>query len=299
MARDLEHLITEARNQRTAHIDVGTSLEIIRTIQKEDIEILRAVRRVRKQMAKVVNTIAEALRSGGRLFYVGAGTSGRLGVLDAAECPPTYGTRPETIQGIIAGGPRSMMRSAEGKEDRPELGKKSIQRRKVRRGDIVFGITASGSTPFVLAALAEARRRGASTILLTFNPTARPDTADLILAPVVGPEVVTGSTRMKAGTATKLILNTISTATMIRLGKTYGNLMVDLRATNVKLRNRACRIVMGIAGVDRDTASGLLRRAGGETKVAIVMSRCGVSPSKARHLLAAKGGILRKVIDPG
>jgi len=296
MERDLEALITEARNPRSSHIDVGSSLEIIDVIQKEDPEVLRAVRKVRRPMAEAVDLTAEALRSGGRLFYVGAGTSGRLGVLDAAECPPTFGTPPEMVQGIIAGGPRALVRSAEGKEDRPELGKRSVQRRQVTARDVVFGITACGSTPFVIGALAEARRREARTILLTFNPIEKRDLVDVLLAPVVGPEVVTGSTRMKAGTATKLILNTISTATMVRLGKTYGNLMVDLRATNAKLRDRACRIVAGLADVDRKTAAALLRRARGDTKVAIVMARREVGARKARELLRASGGILRPVI---
>lgn len=296
MERDLEALITEARNPKSSHIDMGSSLEIIDVIQKEHPEVLRAVRKVRRQMAEAVDLIVEGLRSGGRLFYVGAGTSGRLGVLDAAECPPTFGTPPEMVQGLLAGGPRALVRSAEGKEDRPELGRRSIRRRQVTRRDVVFGITACGSTPFVIGALEEARRREARTILLTFNPINDRDLVEVLLAPVVGPEIVTGSTRMKAGTATKLILNTVSTAAMIRLGKTYGNLMVDLRATNAKLRDRACRILAGLAKVDRKTAADLLRRARGDTKVAIVMARREVSATEARELLRASGGILRRAI---
>ena len=296
MKRDLSNLITESANRRTAHIDAGSSLEIIEMIQDEDTEVLRAVREVRAEMALAVDLVADAVKAGGRLFYVGAGTSGRLGALDAAECPPTFGTPPEMIQGVIAGGRPALTRAIEGAEDRSDLAQRAIRLRGVGDGDVIFGITACGSTPFVLAALAEARRRGAKTILLAFNPGTGPGHADLMLLPVVGPEVVTGSTRMKAGTATKLILNTISTAVMIRLGKVYGNLMVDLQATNAKLKDRARRLVVKLAGVDEKAASALLRRAGGDTKVAIVMSRRDVSPREARRLLEASDGILREVI---
>ena len=296
MKRDLSNLITESANRRTAHIDAGSSLEIIEMIQDEDAVVLRAVREVREEMAATVDLVAGAVKAGGRLFYVGAGTSGRLGTLDAAECPPTFGTPPEMIQGVIAGGRPALTRAIEGAEDRSDLAQRAIRLRGVGDGDVVFGITACGSTPFVLAALAEARRRGAKTILLAFNPGTDHGHADLMLLPVVGPEVVTGSTRMKAGTATKLILNTISTAVMIRLGKVYGNLMVDLQATNAKLKDRARRLVVKLAGVDEKAASALLRRAGGDTKVAIVMSRRDVSPREARRLLEASDGILREVI---
>ena len=296
MKRDLSDLITESANRRTAHIDAGSSLEIIEMIQDEDTEVLRAVREVRAEMALAVDLVADAVKAGGRLFYVGAGTSGRLGALDAAECPPTFGTPPEMIQGVIAGGRPALTRAIEGAEDRSDLAQRAIRLRGVGDGDVIFGITACGSTPFVLAALAEARRRGAKTILLAFNPGTGPGHADLMLLPVVGPEVVTGSTRMKAGTATKLILNTISTAVMIRLGKVYGNLMVDLQATNAKLKDRARRLVVKLAGVDEKAASALLRRAGGDTKVAIVMSRRGISPREARRLLEASDGVLREVI---
>ncbi|MBI2191782.1 MAG: N-acetylmuramic acid 6-phosphate etherase [Planctomycetes bacterium] len=294
--RHLGCLVTERRNRRTRRIDSGTALQIIDAIQREDAEVLRAVRRVRKGMAQAVNWMTEALRSGGRLFYVGAGTSGRLGVLDAAECVPTYGTTPELVQGIIAGGRRALDRSVEGAEDSSERGSRAIRRRRVGPQDVVLGITASGSTPFVLGALEAARQQGCRTILLTFNPNQDREAADLILDPVVGPEVVTGSTRMKAGTATKLILNAMSTAAMIRLGKVYGNLMVDLRATNHKLRDRARRIVMELTGLNAVAAGRLLKRVDGDTKTAIVMARCGTSPRKAKKLLADAGGVLRRVI---
>ena len=289
-------LITESRNERTAAIDTCTSLGMIDLIQKEDAEVLRAVKRVRKEMATAVDEISNRLQIGGRLFYVGAGTSGRLGVLDAAECPPTFGTDPEMVQGIIAGGIPALTRSVEGAEDRPDLGRKRIREQKVGREDIVIGITASGTAPFVLAGLEEAASRGAFTILLCFNPTIDASLASLIINPVVGPEVVTGSTRMKAGTATKLILNTISTAVMVRLGKVYGNLMVDLQVKNKKLEDRACRIVMSLTKADRKAAERLIKRARGDTKVAIVIRVMDTTPAMARKLLDENDGILRNVI---
>ncbi|MDP7134905.1 MAG: N-acetylmuramic acid 6-phosphate etherase [Planctomycetota bacterium] len=291
-----QDLITESRNKSTADLDECTSIEMIKLMQREDAEVLRAVKRVRNQMAAAVDEISVRLRRGGRLFYVGAGTSGRLGVLDAAECPPTYGTDPEMVQGIIAGGIPALTRSIEGAEDRPDIGRKKIREKQVIENDVVFGITASGTAPFVLAALQEAASRRAFTILLCFNPEVDDSVANLIFSPVVGPEVVTGSTRMKAGTATKLILNTISTAVMVRLGKVYGNLMVDLQVKNKKLEDRACRIVMALTGAGRKEAERLIRRADGDTKVAIVMGVNGTTPSKARKLLGDNDGILRKVI---
>jgi N-acetylmuramic acid 6-phosphate etherase len=291
-----QSLITESRNERTASIDACSTLEMIDLIQKEDAEALRAVKSVRKQMAAAVDEIAARLRKGGRLFYVGAGTSGRLGVLDAAECPPTFGTDPEIVQGIIAGGIPALTRSIEGAEDRPDIGRKKIREKRVTENDIVFGITASGAAPFVLAALQEAASRKAFTILLCFNPKVDNSLANLILSPITGPEVVTGSTRMKAGTATKLILNTISTAVMVRLGKVYGNLMVDLQVKNKKLEDRACRIVMALTSLDRKETERLIRCADGDTKVAIVMGIRGTTPAKARKLLGDNDDILRHVI---
>jgi N-acetylmuramic acid 6-phosphate etherase len=290
------HLITESRNERSAELDTRSSLQMIDIIQKEDAEVLHAVKKVRKQMASAVDKISYALRAGGRLFYVGAGTSGRLGVLDASECPPTYGTDPELVQGIIAGGVPALTRSIEGAEDSPNMGRKKIREKHVNENDVVLGITASGTAPFVLAALEEAAARQAFTILLCFNPNVDALLASLIINPVVGPEVVTGSTRMKAGTATKLILNTISTAVMVRLGKVYGNLMVDLQVKNQKLQDRACRIVMSLTKVDRKEAEHLIKRAKGDTKVAIVIGLKKTTLAQARKLLVENDGILRNVI---
>ncbi|MDA1139712.1 MAG: N-acetylmuramic acid 6-phosphate etherase [Planctomycetota bacterium] len=291
-----QNLITESRNKRTTDLDACTSLEMVDLIQKEDAEVLRAVKKVRKQVAAAVDEISDALRAGGRLFYIGAGTSGRLGVLDASECPPTYGTDPEMVQGIIAGGIPALTSSIENSEDNAGMGRKKIREKRITENDVVFGISASGTAPFVLAALEEAEARQALTILLCFNPNINHSLASLIINPVVGPEVVTGSTRMKAGTATKLILNTISTAVMVRLGKVYGNLMVDLQVKNQKLQDRACRIVMALTKVERKEAERLIMRAGGDTKVAIVMGIKGTTPSRAKKILVESNGILRDVI---
>ena len=231
------------------------------------------------------------------MFYVGAGTSGRLGVLDASECPPTFGTPPSLVQGIIAGGRRALVRSVEGAEDCADDGAAALRRRRVTASDVVVGIAACGLTPFVRGALGEARRRGAAAVFLTCAPEAAPYTAaDVLINPVVGPEVVTGSTRMKAGTATKLVLNTLTTAAMIRLGKVYDNFMVDLRATNAKLRDRAERIVMEVTGVSRPRARTLLRKARGWAKVAIVMHFRRCDDDAARALLVDADESLRRAI---
>ena len=294
--RKYSDLITEKRNSRSHRIDAGSTLDIVDIIQKEDAEVIRAVRKIRKELAATIDMTADALRTGGRLIYVGAGTSGRLGVLDASESPPTYGTPPELVQGIIAGGQPALVKSVEGAEDDPGKGAAAVQRRRINESDIVLGISASGTARFVLGALEESKRRKAKTILLTFNPEKANHEWDLILNPVVGPEVITGSTRMKAGSATKLILNTITTGAMVKLGKVYSNLMVDLRATNRKLRNRAKRIIMELTGLDEAATSKLLDRANGEAKIAIVMHHRKLTGGKARKLLELNEGILRKVI---
>ena len=295
--KDRSKLTTEKRNPRSRGIDRAGALEIVDIINAEDARIASAVRKQRRQIAAGVDLIVEAFRAGGRLLYVGAGTSGRLGVLDAAECPPTFGAAPSQVQGIIAGGRRALVRSAEGAEDVAADGAAAIDKAGVTDRDVVAGIAACGLTPYVRGALARARKLGAGTIFITCAPEAAAIRADVIINPVVGPEVVTGSTRMKAGTATKLVLNTLTTAAMIRTGKVYGNLMVDLRATNAKLRERAERIVMEITGVSRRAARDLLTRAAGRVKVAIVMHFREVSPRRARQLLAEADGFLREVID--
>jgi len=294
---DRSKLTTEQRNPVSSGLDRLDTLGIVDVINAQDALVAPAVRRCRKTIARAVDLIAAALGGGGRLFYVGAGTSGRLGVLDASECPPTYGVRPTMVQGIIAGGRRALVRSVEGAEDRPEDGARAIDKRKVKACDVVCGIAACGVTPFVRGALARARQIGAGILFVTCAPEAKKYIdADVIINPVVGPEVVTGSTRMKAGTATKLALNTMTTAAMIRMGKVYGNLMVDLRATNAKLQDRSERIVMTAASVPRAEARRLLAGAQGRAKVAILMYCRQVGFEEAVRLLAGCGESLRRAI---
>ena len=295
----LDPRVTERRNPRTAAIDLASPLEIVDLIAAEDATIPAAVHSQRAEIARAIEIAEATFRAGNRLFYVGAGTSGRLGVLDASEMPPTYGTNPEMVQGIIAGGHKALTRSQEGAEDRLESAVEDLDAHGVRKGDFVIGIAASGTTPYVRRALAHARELGASTALLACSPPP-PETAhlvDLVILPITGPEVVTGSTRMKAGTATKLVLNTITTGAMIRLGKTFGNLMVDLRATNKKLEDRSERIVMEVCGVERETARDLLSRAGGTVKTAIVMHFLSLSREEAERKLEEGGGVIRRIVD--
>ena len=248
--------LTERRNPRTAAIDTATSLEIVDLMSAEDAAVPAAVAAAREPIARTIDLIEAAFRSGGRLFYVGAGTSGRLGVLDASECPPTFGSEPEMVQGIIAGGLPALVKSVEGAEDDLAAGIAAVDERRVGASDVVVGIAASGTTPFVRAALGRAQALGARTAFVscTAPPPLLADTCDECITVLVGPEVVTGSTRLKAGTATKLVLNLLTTGAMVRLGKTYGNLMVDLQVRNQKLADRGERIVMEVAAVDRDAA---------------------------------------------
>lgn len=288
---------TERRNPRTASIDLATPLEIVDMINAEDRRVPDAVATQREQIARAIELAEATFRSGGRLFYVGAGTSGRLGVLDASECPPTFGTDPEMVQGIIAGGLPALTRSQEGAEDVVENGARVIDEHRVSDKDFVVGIAASGTTPYVRAALERATQLGARTGIVACSPPP-PDLVakvDVSILAIVGPEVVTGSTRMKAGTATKLVLNTLTTGAMIRLGKTYGNLMVDLRATNNKLVDRSQRIVMEVCGISRDEAKKLLERADKSVKTAIVMQKKGVSREEAERLLVENGGVIRRI----
>jgi len=290
-------LTTEKRNPRSRAIDRQSTAGIVRIINAEDQRVAPAVRREEPRIAAAVDMIVERLRRGGRLIYIGAGTSGRLGTLDAAECPPTYGTDPRLVQAIIAGGRRALVRSVEGAEDRAADGAAAMDGKRLKPRDVVVGIAACGLTPLVRGALRRARQSGAATIFVTCAPEVKKQLkADVIINPVVGPEVVTGSTRMKAGTATKLVLNALTTATMIKLGKVYGNLMVDLRATNAKLRDRAERIVMAATGVNRAAARALLRRADGWAKLAILMQLADVSRQQGRTLLKRSAGSLRQTI---
>ena len=289
---------TEKRNRASENIDKLSTKQIVDLINSEDSLVPAAVARQSKQIAAAIDMIVDRFKKGGRLFYVGAGTSGRLGVLDASECPPTFGVPPSLVQGIIAGGRGALVRSAEGAEDFPEDGAAVIRKKRVRSKDIVIGLAACGMTPFVHGALKQARKIGAATIFITCAPEAVEHIpAEIIINPVVGPEVVTGSTRMKAGTATKLVLNTLTTGAMIKLGKVYGNLMVDLKAVNEKLRDRSVRIVMEMTKLNRTGARRLLARAQGQVKAAIVMHFRHTDLTGALKILNECDQFLRKAIE--
>ncbi len=291
MTSVLEHLLTEQANPAAEGIDALPTEEILRVINREDRQVAEAVERVIPAIARAVEAIVERLRGGGRLYYIGAGTSGRLGVLDAAECPPTFNVLPDLVQGIIAGGEPALARSTEASEDDPAAGARDLLARGFTARDVLVGIAASGRTPYVLGAVAEARRLGAATIGISCTPDSELSRAAAIaIEPLPGPEVVAGSTRLKAGTATKLVLNMLSTAAMIRLGHVYGNLMVNVQPRNEKLRDRACRIIAQAAGVDAGSAAVLLEASGGGVKVAIVMARLGLGRREAEARLAACGG---------
>lgn len=291
-------MLTEKRSPRTANIDRLSTLAVLEVMNDEDATVPGAVRRVLPAIAQAVDALVEHLRQGGRLLYVGAGTSGRLGVLDAVECVPTFNTDPETVQGIIAGGPLALTHAAEGAEDDRAAGYAEMVARNVSERDVVVGIAASGRTPYVIGALEAANAAGAATVAISCNePAPMLDIAGIPIAVLVGPEIITGSTRLKSGTAQKLILNMLSTASMIRLGKVYQNLMVDMRVTNQKLMQRAQRIVAEITGVSSEEADRLLEQTGHEVKTAIVVALLGVSPETARTRIAAAGGVLREALE--
>jgi N-acetylmuramic acid 6-phosphate etherase len=291
--------ITEHRNPRTASIDLASPLEIVDLINAEDRTVADAVATQREAIARAVETAERVFRGGGRLFYAGAGTSGRLGVLDASECPPTFGVDFDMVQGMIAGGQAAMFRAQEGAEDHPEGGARDVDAHGIGPGDFLVGIAASGTTPYVRGALARAKALGAATAIVACSPPPEATLAhaDIAIVPVTGPEVVTGSTRMKAGTATKMVLNMITTGAMIRIGKTYGNLMVDLTATNVKLEDRSRRIVAEVCGIDKEAAGALLERAGRSVKTAIIMHKLGVSRDEALAAIERGGGVVRRVTN--
>ncbi len=288
----LDARLTEQRNPRSMRIDQLSSLEIVDLVNSEDRLVAAAVSEERLQIARAIDLVVDCFGQGGRLIYVGAGTSGRLGVLDASEMPPTYRTHPDMVQGVMAGGYEALLRAQEGAEDHPGDGAAAMDDRSVDERDFVLGIAASGTTPFVHGALARARERGARTgfLLCTYPSGELLQAHDVVIAPLVGPEVVTGSTRMKAGTATKMVLNMISTGAMVRTGKVYGNLMVDLQVTCQKLQDRGERILMDTLGVSREEAARLLDASGGHVKTAIVMSRFGVDAEEARHRIDKAGG---------
>jgi N-acetylmuramic acid 6-phosphate etherase len=294
---DWANLSTEQLNPASDTIDELPTVEMLAVINGEDAKVASALQRELSSLAEIVDMVTVALRAGGRLFYVGAGSSGRLGILDAAECPPTFGTDPEMVQALIAGGPGAVLRAVEGVEDDPNMGCRDVDRMGVRSNDVVIGIAASGVTPYVLGALSRAGSAGSKTVLLTCSEqVADQVTADVTVFMNVGPEVIAGSTRMKSGTATKMALNMISTGTMIRLGKTYGNLMVDLKPTNNKLRDRSRRILGLIAGVDPRQAEEQLQAAGGSLKVALVMALAGVGAGRASSTLAEHQGAVKPAV---
>ncbi|MBI4609043.1 MAG: N-acetylmuramic acid 6-phosphate etherase [Candidatus Rokubacteria bacterium] len=294
-----ERLPTEQDNPRSRNLDRLSPLAIVSLMNREDRFVLAAVRRAGRPIARAVELITECLRHGGRLVFVGAGTSGRLGVLEAAECPPTFGTPPALVQAIMAGGRPSVFRSREGAEDREGEARRAI-RRCVRAGDVVVGVSASGVTPFVRAALREARRRRARTVLVATNPLSPVGRhADLVIGPRVGPEILAGSTRLKAGSATKMILNMLTTASMVSLGKVYANRMVDLRPTSRKLRARAEKLIRELGGTSGARARRFLEAADGQVKVAILMARRRLSAREARRELARVGGSLRGGLGRG
>jgi N-acetylmuramic acid 6-phosphate etherase len=294
----MSRLTTEARNPASERIDTLSALEIARLMNAEDARVAEAVGREAAPIAQAIEIIAERLRSGGRLVYIGAGTSGRLGVLDATECPPTFSTPPELVVGLIAGGYTALTRAVEGAEDHPEFAVADLKGIQLSRGDVVVGIATSGRTPYVIGGLNYARQIGAASIGLACNDgSALAEAAELMIAPVVGPEVISGSTRLKAGTATKLVLNMLTTGAMVLLGKTYGNLMVDLKATNTKLVARTRRIVAMLTGLSEEAAEEQLARCGGELKTAVVAQRRGVSAEEAREMLQQASGQLRIALE--
>ncbi len=296
----LDDRLTEQRNPRSDAVDRLTTLEIVRVINDEDAGVAAAVRNEDAAVARAADLALAAFRGGGRLIYVGAGTSGRLGVLDAAEMPPTYGTDPEMVQGVIAGGFAALVRSQEGAEDHREHGAAAVCEKGVAPPDFVLGIAASGTTPYVHGALARARELGARTgfLLCTHPSKVLLDAHDVVIAPLTGPEVITGSTRMKAGTATKMVLNTITTAAMVRFGKVDGNLMVDLQVTCRKLQDRGERILMTSLALERGNARALLARADGHVKTALVMERMGMGAEAAKAALARVNGVMSALSEP-
>jgi N-acetylmuramic acid 6-phosphate etherase len=300
VARELGKLTSESVNPRTTEIDLASTREMLRLIHAEDQRAVAAVGKVLPAIAKASRLYEDTWKSGGRIFYVGAGTSGRLGVLDAAECPPTFGTDPKRIVGLIAGGRQTLVQSREGVEDDADEAKRLIRKHRVGQGDLLVALAASRRTPFTLAALAQARSCGAHTVFICTNPRgARSVACDVLIAPDVGPEVIAGSTRMKAGTAQKLILNMLSTSAMIRSGKTYRNRMVDLQARSIKLRARSLSLVMELAKLPAGKADRILRQAGGNVKTALVMAWCGLDKTVAEREITRAGGRLRKIGKPG
>lgn len=294
----LDRLTTEASNAASQRLDQLTATEIVALMNAEDAKVSAAVAAEAPRIAKAIEIIADRLRQGGRLIYLGAGTSGRLGVLDATECPPTFSSDPSQVVGLIAGGNPALTRAIEGAEDRPELAIADLEMLNVGERDVVVGIAASGRTPYVIGGLEFARQRGARAIGLSCNSYSQLlEAAEFVIAPVVGPEVLSGSTRLKAGTATKMVLNMLTTGAMVLLGKTFGNLMVDLRATNAKLKARSLRILQRLTSLNEAEAEAQLKACGNELKTAIVAVRAKISAEEARERIALAGGQLRAALE--
>ena len=294
---NLNTLLTETRNPNTMNIDQQSSLGIVTLINQEDLKVAAVIQDILPDIARAVDTIVTALRSGGRLFYLGAGTSGRLGILDASECPPTYGTSPELVLGLIAGGTPAILHAIEGAEDSPTLAAQELQDKKLNSSDVIVGIAASGRTPYVIGGLHYANSLGCSTISLTCTPNSQMgNIANLSLTVLTGPEVIMGSTRMKAGTAQKMVLNMLTTATMIRLGKVYSNLMVDVQATNLKLKERIRLIVTLATGVSQTQADEAIAAANGSAKLAILMILANLSVVEASALLQQADGFVSEAL---
>ena len=292
------HLLTEKANPRTINIDELSCSEIIDLISREDQEAFNAVSREKDSISRAADMVFRSLECGGRVFFVGAGTSGRLGVMEAAECPPTFGTNPETVQAVMAGGRDAVWNAVEGAEDSVTASVEALRGKRLSGDDIVAGIAASSGTPFVISALEYARTVGCASMLISCSkPENAP--ADLVITLLVGPEVIVGSTRLKAATATKMALNMITTTAMVLLGKTYGNLMVDLKPTSSKLVDRAKRIIMDLCGVGEEEAASLFGEAGGNLKVAVVMKLGGLSPDESAGLLGKSGGSLKRALGSG
>lgn len=297
VSEDRAHLLTEQRLKESMELDSLSAEDAVAVMNAQDQRAVEAVVAERKNVARAIELVVPAIKSGGRLLYFGAGTSGRLGVLDASECPPTFRADPSIVQGIIAGGESAMFKAKEGAEDSAEGGATMVDEKDVGKNDVVMGIAAGGTTPFVHGALRRAAERGAKTIFLScVQPVPNEPKVDVVIRPLTGPEVVTGSTRLKAGTATKLVLNQITTLSFVRLNKVYGNLMVDVKASNSKLWDRAARIVSTIADINRDVALDLLRKTDGNVKLAIVMHKRRATADEAKALLDKADGNLRTAI---
>lgn len=294
--RKTNNLITESVNPNTIDIDISSTKKIIKLISDEDRKISKAVYEQRESIEAAIELIYKQSKNGGRIFFVGAGTSGRLGVIEAAECPPTFGTSPSAVQAIIAGGNKAILNSIEGAEDSHTESTDQLRKRKLNKNDVVVGIAASSTTPFVLGAINYAKQIKAQTVLITFNHVKK-NIADIIISPILGPEAIVGSTRMKAGTATKMILNMITTTVMIKLGKTYKNLMVDVQPKSEKLRNRAKRIVKQLVKTNYRKAQSLLEDSGWDVKAAVVMGKRKMTYTEAKALLKKHGGFLRKALQ--